>query len=46
MWEANTNAQYVLDPYFGAACYMFYLTKINKSITQEMQYMLGKCKHN
>ncbi len=45
MWEANTNVQYVLDPYFAAAYYTFYLTKVNKSITQEMQSMLSKCKH-
>jgi hypothetical protein len=36
MWEANIDVQYVLDPYFVIVCYTFYLTKVNKSITQEM----------
>jgi hypothetical protein len=45
MWEANTDAQYILDPYFVVAYCIFYLTKINKSITQEMQSMLNKCRH-
>ncbi len=45
MWEANIDAQYVLDPYFVVGYCIFYLTKINKSITQEMQSMLSKCKH-
>jgi hypothetical protein len=45
MWEANTDAQYVLYPNFVIVYYIFYLTKINKSIIQEMQSMLSKCKH-
>ncbi len=45
MWEANTNVQYVLDPYFATVYCTFYLTKVNKSITQKMQSMLSKCKH-
>jgi hypothetical protein len=36
LWEANTHAQFILDPYVVAAYYTFYLTKIDKSITQEM----------
>jgi hypothetical protein len=31
--------------YFAIAYCTFYLTKINKSITQEMQSMLSNCKH-
>jgi hypothetical protein len=45
MWEANTNAQYVLDPYFATTYCTFYFKKVYKSITQEMQSMLNKCKH-
>jgi hypothetical protein len=45
MWEANTDAQYILDPYFFVAYCIFYLIEINKLITQEMQSMLSKCKH-
>jgi hypothetical protein len=36
MWEANTYAQYVLDPYFDIAYCTSYLTKVNKFVTQEM----------
>jgi len=45
MWEANTNAQYILDSYFATTYCIFYLTKLDKSIKQEMQSMLSKCKH-
>jgi len=34
--EANTHAQFILDPYVTTDYYIFYLTKIDKSITQEM----------
>jgi hypothetical protein len=36
LWEANTHAQFILNPYVVGAYYTFYLTKIDKSITQEM----------
>jgi hypothetical protein len=45
MWEANTNVQYILNPYFVAVYCTFHLTKVSKSITQEMQSMLSKCNH-
>jgi biotin synthase-related radical SAM superfamily protein len=45
MWEENIDVQYVLNPCFAAVYCTFYLTKVNKSITQEMQSMLNKCKH-
>ncbi len=45
MWEANTNTQYILDSYFATTYCIFNLTKLDKSIKQEMQSMLSKCKH-
>jgi hypothetical protein len=45
MWEENIDVQYVLNPCFAAVYCTFNLTKVNKSITQEMQSMLNKCKH-
>jgi hypothetical protein len=30
LWEANTHAQFILDPYIVVAYYTFYLTKIDK----------------
>jgi hypothetical protein len=35
----------LVDGYFVIAYCTFYLRKVNKSITQEMQSMLSKCKH-
>jgi len=34
MWEANTYAQYVLDPYSTTTYCTYYLTKVNKFVTQ------------
>jgi hypothetical protein len=45
LWGANTNAQYILDPYAAAWYYTSYLTKINKYVTQEMKITIKKCKH-
>jgi len=36
---------YILDPYSIVAYYTSYLTKVNKYVTQKMQSMLRKCKH-
>jgi hypothetical protein len=33
MWEANINAQYVLNPYFATTYCIFYFTKVNKYVT-------------
>jgi hypothetical protein len=44
LWEANRNAQFILDPYATTTYCTFYLTKVDKSITQEMQFILNKCK--
>jgi hypothetical protein len=35
LWEANTNAQYILNPYVAATYYIYYLTKVNKSMTKK-----------
>jgi hypothetical protein len=45
LWETNIDAQYILDPYAVVAYYIFYLTKIDKSVTKEMQSILEKWKH-
>jgi hypothetical protein len=33
LWEANTNAQFILDPYVVASYCTFYLTKTNTFVT-------------
>jgi hypothetical protein len=30
LWEANTNAQFILDPYAIVAYHIFYLTNVDK----------------
>ncbi len=42
--EANTNAQFILDPYIPTIYCTFYLTKINKFVTREIKIILNKCK--
>jgi hypothetical protein len=44
LWETNTYAQFILNPYVDVAYCIFYLTKIDKYVTQKMQYILQKCK--
>ncbi len=44
LWEINTNAQFILDPYATLVYYISYLTKIDKSMTWEMQIILDKYK--
>lgn len=34
LWQANTYAQFILNPYVMASYYTPYLTKVNKNITQ------------
>jgi hypothetical protein len=43
LWKANINAQFILDPYVAIADYIYYLTKINKFVTQKMKVILDKC---
>ncbi len=44
LWEANIDAQFILDPY-ATSYYTSYLTKVNKIVDQEMHLILNKCKH-
>jgi len=45
LWEANINIQFILDPY-AATCYSTsYLTKIDKTITNEFQTIIKKCEN-
>jgi len=34
LWEANIDAQFILNPYVMVAYYTCYLTKVNKSMTR------------
>jgi hypothetical protein len=36
LWEANTNAQYILDPYATIIYHIFNLTKVDKFLMKEM----------
>ncbi len=44
LWGANINAQYILDPYATTLYCTSYLTKIDKSVIQEMKIILNKYK--
>jgi hypothetical protein len=37
LWQANSDAQFIIDPYAIASYYTSYLTKIDKNVTQELQ---------
>lgn len=51
LWEANTYAQFILDPYVDVIYCTFYLTKINKYMLHEkcniyyINIKLNKLKH-
>jgi len=45
LWEVNTNIQFILDPYVVASYCTSYLTKIDKTITNEFQTIIKKCKN-
>jgi hypothetical protein len=42
LWVTNINAQFILDPYIAATYCIFYLTKVDKFVPCEMQYILNK----
>jgi len=42
LWDANTNAQFILNPYDIAAYCIYYLTKVDKYVTHEIQYIFLK----
>jgi hypothetical protein len=45
LWGANTNSQYILDPYAATSYCTSYLTKIDKYAIQEMKIIINKYKH-
>jgi len=45
LWEANTNIQFILDPYAGTCYSTSYLTKIDKTITNEFQTIIKNCEN-
>jgi hypothetical protein len=45
LWQANINAQFILDAYAAANYYTSYLTKVYKSVTAEMKATLNRCKY-
>jgi len=42
LWGTNTYVHFILDPYVVDVYCISYLTKVNKYVTQEMQYILNK----
>jgi hypothetical protein len=45
LWEVNPNIQFILDQYVVASFCTSYLTKIDKTITNEFQTIIKKCKN-
>jgi hypothetical protein len=45
LWQANIDAQFILDPYAAASYCTSYLTKVDKSVTAEIKATLEKCKY-
>ncbi len=43
LWFANTNIQFILDPYVTTTYCTSYMTKINKSITSKLHSLIKKC---
>ena len=43
IWQANTHLQFILDPYAAASYCTFYLTKIDKTVTQELNKIIANC---
>jgi hypothetical protein len=44
LWGTNTYVHFILDPYVVDVYCISYLTKVDKYVTQEMQYILNKWK--
>lgn len=42
-WYANTDVQFILDPYAAATYCTSYMTKVDKTITVELKSILQKC---
>jgi hypothetical protein len=45
LWQANTDAQFILDTYAIASYCTSYLTKVDKMVTTKMETTLEKCKY-
>ncbi len=43
MWFANIDIQFILDPYAAITYCTSYMTKIDKSITSELHFIIKKC---
>ena len=43
MWFANTDIQFILDPYAAATYCTSYMTKVDKSMTTELKSILQNC---
>ena len=43
MWFANTDIQFILDPYATTTYCTSYMTKVDKSMTTELKSILQKC---
>jgi hypothetical protein len=46
IWYANTDIQFILDPYAAATYCTSYMTKVDKNITSELQSIMQKCIDN
>jgi hypothetical protein len=44
-WQANIDAQFILDPYVAANYCTSYLTNLDKAVTIEMKATLKKSKY-
>jgi hypothetical protein len=46
LWNANTNAQYVLDAYVATSYCGSYMTKVDKSMTNAFRRIRKECEKN
>ncbi len=37
LWQANTNVQFILDPYVATSYFTSYLTKIDKAMKEKLK---------
>jgi competence CoiA-like predicted nuclease len=45
LWKANTNIQFFFDSYAATSYYTSYLTKFDKTVTNEFQTIIKKCEN-
>lgn len=46
LWQANSDTQFILDPYAATSYHISYLTKIDKYVTHEPHIMLENYKND